>query len=229
MENALKDTIENSTAKFVDFLCAPCVGTLDVGDDFTWGRNVITSQFLPQKPYVFTMELLMNESGAYYSTVLTDFEPIIVKHFDDAIRRTHNVCQIDPLLLSSLIFADNLRLSSVGLLEPFIVERRNYLRLCYRKALIPLKAYAEQYREHVDLFMENVNDFIEDLKDANKSSQEIKEEISLQMKMKENLERTLPASITIGPFFIIVEPLKMFLINKRIEIIKKMLDMFAER
>jgi dynein heavy chain, axonemal len=40
---------------------------------------------------------------------------------------------------------------------------------------------------------------------------------------------TLPASITIGPFFINVDPLKQFLINKRRDIADKLLKMLAER
>jgi dynein heavy chain len=229
MEDCLRDLVFCSTASYCDLLCIPCEGMLGLQEDFVWGRDMINSLFLPRTDHVFTMELLMNENGAYYSNDLNDFEPIIVKHFDEAIRRTHNVSQIDPLLLSSLLYDGELRYSSVGLLDPAIVERRNHLRLCYRKALLPLRAYAAQYQEHVQLFTMNVAAFIAGIRDANKSAQEIKEEISFQIRMRENLERTLPANITIGPFFIVVEPLKKFLINKRIELTKKMLDMFAQR
>lgn len=45
--------------------------------------------------------------------------------------------------------------------------------------------------------------------------------------MKNNLETTLPASIIIGPFYIFTDILKQFLVNKRQEIIGKLLDVFA--
>lgn len=45
--------------------------------------------------------------------------------------------------------------------------------------------------------------------------------------MKYNLETTLPATIIIGPFYILTDYLKQFLINKRQEIISKLLDVFA--
>lgn len=45
--------------------------------------------------------------------------------------------------------------------------------------------------------------------------------------MKYNLETTLPASIIIGPFYILTDYLKQFLVNKRQEIIGKLLDVFA--
>lgn len=47
--------------------------------------------------------------------------------------------------------------------------------------------------------------------------------------MKLNLESTLPVTIVIGPFFITIEQLRTFLINKRQEICLKLLDMFAQR
>lgn len=45
--------------------------------------------------------------------------------------------------------------------------------------------------------------------------------------MKNNLEVTLPPSIIIGPFYIFTDYLKQFLVNKRQEIIGKLLDAFA--
>lgn len=45
--------------------------------------------------------------------------------------------------------------------------------------------------------------------------------------MKYSLETTLPATIIIGPFYIHTDHLKQFLINKRQEIIGKLLDVFA--
>lgn len=56
---------------------------------------------------------------------------------------------------------------------------------------------------------------------------EFKEEIGYQLKMKYNLESTLPASIIIGPFLILTDHIKQFLVNKRQEIASKLLDVFA--
>lgn len=58
---------------------------------------------------------------------------------------------------------------------------------------------------------------------------EYKEEIYNQFKMKESLELTLPDKIVIGPFTIIVDPLKQYLINKRQELAQKLLDQFARK
>lgn len=64
-------------------------------------------------------------------------------------------------------------------------------------------------------------------KDEQHSPAEFKEEISYHYKMKWNLEMTLPASIIIGPFNIITEPLKQFLVNKRQEICTKLLEVLT--
>lgn len=47
--------------------------------------------------------------------------------------------------------------------------------------------------------------------------------------MKSNLEATLPTTTIIGPFFITIEKLRIYLITKRQELAVKLLDMFAQR
>ncbi|KAF2895248.1 hypothetical protein ILUMI_10928 [Ignelater luminosus] len=73
----------------------------------------------------------------------------------------------------------------------------------------------------------DVNAFIEQYKEEQHQASEYKEDISFQLKMKDNLEATLPSNIVIGPFYINTEPLKLFLVNKRQEIANKMLDQFC--
>lgn len=54
--------------------------------------------------------------------------------------------------------------------------------------------------------------------DGNPSLSRIKEEISMQIKMKLKLEKTLPETITIGLFFISIKSLKNVLVRKRIDL-----------
>lgn len=58
---------------------------------------------------------------------------------------------------------------------------------------------------------------------------DIKEEILMNIRMKKYLEETLPSNIVIGPFFILVLPLKRFLIKKRQDMIDKLLVMLNEK
>lgn len=58
---------------------------------------------------------------------------------------------------------------------------------------------------------------------------DIKEEITLQLKMKQNLEVTLPNSIYIGPFNVNVRLLKDFLTQKRQDCATGLLAMLTQR
>lgn len=51
----------------------------------------------------------------------------------------------------------------------------------------------------------------------------------MHYQLKEELEENLPPHIVIGPFYVNVLPLKLFLINKRQELITKLLDMYCAR
>lgn len=62
-----------------------------------------------------------------------------------------------------------------------------------------------------------------------KTAAEVKEDISLHHRLKRSLEETLPNLIFVGPFYVQIEHLRVFLINKRQEIINKLLDLFAAR
>lgn len=58
---------------------------------------------------------------------------------------------------------------------------------------------------------------------------EVKEEISKQFRLRKQLKITLPNKIIIGPFIVVVEPTKTFLIDKRTELINRLLKMYSIR
>lgn len=86
---------------------------------------------------------------------------MLLKLYDNAIKFTHTINQVHPYLLSNLKFPPDLYLSSVGLLSEQVVEVRKKFLLGYKKALIPLKAYAAEYRMHQELFSMDINNYIE--------------------------------------------------------------------
>lgn len=229
MQNALRNLVLNSTLLYCNLLCNPCKCLLNVTDDYVWGKDVINSPFKPNELHVFTLVLHMEGNEVFYSTHPDSFKPIIIKLFDDSIRQTHFIHQINPMVMTSLVFANDLYLSSVGLLEPIIIERRELLLLCYERAVVPLKAYSMQFLKFTKFFNLNIDNFLQSMIETEKTSQDIKEEISLQIRLKENVERTLPMSIQIGPFLINVDPLKQFLLSKHQELTDKLLNMLAER
>lgn len=88
-------------------------------------------------------------------------QKILLRLYDTALRLTHTINQVHPYLLSNLRFPPDLCLSSVGLLDEGVVEIRERFLLGYRKAVIPIMAYAKEYRIHMELFLMDVNGYIE--------------------------------------------------------------------
>lgn len=66
-------------------------------------------------------------------------------------------------------------------------------------------------------------------KEENHPAVEVKEEVALQLRLKNNLISTIPPSIVIGPFIVQINDLKMFLVNKRHEIASRQMSEFAIR
>ncbi|XP_058453451.1 dynein axonemal heavy chain 1 [Malaya genurostris] len=228
MQTALRDLVLDSTDNYIHCICDPCRLCLPVEDGFRWEENLIDSPFDSGKQPVFYVLLKMKEDGPCYSTDPDEFEPCLILLFDEAIRRSHDIHTIDPSLFGSLIFATDLYLSSVGLRDSVMMKRSDVLVLSCRKALIPLKAYAARFAEFKQLFFTNVAEHVETVK-SSKSSLQVKEEISFQIRMRESLERTIPLSIVIGTFWVDVKPLREALIQKRKDITFALLAMLTER
>ncbi|KAF7272031.1 hypothetical protein GWI33_015147, partial [Rhynchophorus ferrugineus] len=229
MQYTLRLLVENSLQAFINMVETPCLPCLSADDDFLWGNDLINSPFISHVSPIFSLQLKMDENGAFYSTPPENFAEVLLKLFDEALRQTHQIRQVHPLLLSNLRFPADLCLSSVGLLADEVCHIRNRFLLAYKKALIPLKAYAKEYDVHVNLYTLNIPDFIKNYEIDQKTAAEVKEDISQHYRLKRSLEETLPNLIYIGPFYISIDHLRLFLINKRQEIINKLLDLFCSK
>ncbi|XP_052864070.1 dynein axonemal heavy chain 1 [Anopheles cruzii] len=229
MQDTLRDLLFESTAAYIHHLVNDCRSILSLDESFSWDTNLIDSPFEPQRSPVFRLTMEMGPKCAFYSTDPDQFLLLLPDIMDVAIEGSHFVHTIEPSLMQSLIFVDNLYLSSVGLIDPVMVEQRNRLVSYYRKSAVPLQAYATRYNAYMDLFFTNVQEFTEQTKATDKTSSELKEDIEFQIRMRQNLERTVPLSITIGPFWVSVEPLREALIRKRHELADALLTLLAEK
>ncbi|XP_074037842.1 dynein axonemal heavy chain 1 isoform X2 [Leptinotarsa decemlineata] len=229
MQHTLRLLVENSIQIFINMVESPCLPCLRVQDDFVWGPELTVSPFISRAPPLFSLQLKMNEHGAFYSTPPESFRQVLLRLFDDGLKQTHQINQVHPFLLSNLRFPKNLTLSSVGLLAEEVCRIRERFLLAYEKALIPLLAYADEYKVHVQLYTMDVNNFIETYKNEQHTASEVKEEVSLHHRLKNSLEVTLPNIIFIGPFYVSIDHLRLFLISKRQEICQKLLHMFETR
>ncbi|KAL1506671.1 hypothetical protein ABEB36_005994 [Hypothenemus hampei] len=229
MQYTIRLLVLNSLQVFINMVETPCLPCLNVEQDFVWGENLIDSPFVPSAAPIFTLQLRMDETGAFYSTIPEQFKEVLLRLFDEALKQTHQIRQVHPFLLSNLRFPPDLCLSSVGLLADEVCEIRNRFLLAYEKACIPLKAYAKEFDIHVNLYTLNIADYIKNYEIDTKTASEIKEDISQHYRLKRSLEETLPNVMFIGPYHILIEHLRAFLINKRQDIINKLLEIFAAR
>ncbi|KAK5644094.1 hypothetical protein RI129_007939 [Pyrocoelia pectoralis] len=228
MQYALRLLVENSTQSFVNLVETPCQCCVHLNDDYVWESNFINSPFKPYTQPIFGLLLKMDPTdGAFYSTDPRRFKKELLNLYDTAVSMTHYVNQVHPSLLKHLKFPSDLYLSSVGLLDKDVCALRERLLRGYDKAIIPLFAYAATYSVHMELYTLNINAYISGYLEEQHIAIEYKETISSHLKMKDNLEVTLPTRIVIGPFYINIEPLKTFLMNKKQEIADKLLDQFA--
>ncbi|XP_055547680.1 dynein axonemal heavy chain 1 [Wyeomyia smithii] len=228
MQTALRDLVLTSTDRFYHCICDSSRLCLLVEENFRWTENLIESPFESGEQPVFYLLLQMGDEAPFYSTEPDEFEATMKSLFNEAIIRSHDVHLIDPTLFGSLIFATDLYLSSVGLQDPVIEKRRNHIILCCQKTIIPLKAYAHRYIEFKELFFTNITEYVENIK-LTKTSLQVKEEISFQIRMRESLEKTLPLSIVIGPFWVNVRPLREALIQMRKDLTAAILQMLTKR
>ncbi|XP_043259684.1 dynein axonemal heavy chain 1-like [Colletes gigas] len=230
MQYALRMLVERSIVVYRKSLENPALCTLDTDESFVWGTNLVDSRFKSVYNPIFRVEIRMNEKEAIYSTNPDEFVKTIVSLYDNALAMCHQVRQVHPFLLPALKFPSDLFMSSVGLLEDHVCHVRDRLKLAYQKSVIPLKAYAREYHRFLDLFNLDVANYVEEYKNEDDlTTADIKEAIEAQIAMKNNLEAILPKYIAIGPFQVIVQPLRDFLMQKRHDCITGLLAMLTEK
>ncbi|XP_055905179.1 dynein axonemal heavy chain 1 [Eupeodes corollae] len=230
MQEALQILLEKSITSYSHLLNNPCLDFLDIQSDYVWTNDLLKTPFNRLNlPPVFRIVLQVNCNGPFYSTDPTEFEPTVTKLLYTTLMSTCGIRIIEPDSLLNLSFDKNLYIYTVELIENMYIEHVNRLHASYSKAVIPLNAYLQKYECFVEFHEMVVDEYIQEFAQSEKSSQEFRSEIIWQKEQKEYLRAILPESIVIGPFDIYVEPLKKYLVNKRIEIIRKLFLYYVER
>lgn len=84
----------------------------------------------------------------------------MLRLYDYAVKETHSINQVHPMLLKYLKFPADLYLSSVGLLDKDVCALRERMLRGYHKAVIPLIAYAAEYKVHLEFYTLNTTEFV---------------------------------------------------------------------
>uniref|UniRef100_A0A1B0AXK8 Dynein heavy chain linker domain-containing protein n=1 Tax=Glossina palpalis gambiensis TaxID=67801 RepID=A0A1B0AXK8_9MUSC len=174
--------------------------------------------------------LSVSEDGKdVFNTNPEEFQVAMKEIFKKSLEKTNAVRCIDAETLINLRFAPNLFILTVELIEELYLECDELMQRCYAKAVIPLISYSRKYDHYGDFYLLNVQQYMQNYKAAKKSSMQVKTDILEHKRQKEELRVTLPPTIIIGPFLVIVDPMKQHMIRKRIEIVKKIFEYYVDR
>ncbi|XP_068442262.1 dynein axonemal heavy chain 1 [Clinocottus analis] len=229
LQDTLRFLVQDSLLSFTQMVLNACHNVLTCPQDLVWDDRLVISPYKPLKNPLFLLDLLMNQTGVYYSTPLENFEPSLVNLFDEAIRATYLVPQPDEFVMQNLFIGGGEKLFSVNLHEPKIDVLRKKVSNALIQAAIPLRAYAVKYEKFLELYNSDIKTLLLSHTYEEQTSQEVKKEVEQNLKDKETLERSLPCSIVIGPFMVRVVAVRQTLSNKRKALGDAMLEHFTQK
>ncbi|KAI7795154.1 dynein axonemal heavy chain 1 [Triplophysa rosa] len=228
-QDSLRFLVQDSLASLAKLVLDACHSVIHCPKDLSWGFDLKNSPYMPKNKPLFTVELVLDQTGVRYSTPLESFETSIVNLFDKGILSTHNLPQLDKFVLKNLFIAGDLVLESVGLWEPEVKNLKETISLALRQAVIPLKAYADEYKCYLELHNLDINTFLELHSQEKQTPQEVKQEVLEHLKQMENLDKSIPSIIVLGPFLVSVEEVRQSLVNKRRALANAVLNRLALR
>uniref|UniRef100_A0A1A9VTS0 Dynein heavy chain linker domain-containing protein n=1 Tax=Glossina austeni TaxID=7395 RepID=A0A1A9VTS0_GLOAU len=229
MQESMHVLLEKSITNFSQFLCDPCMQFLNITNDYKWTNDYIETEF-PFPKAIFSLILSVSEDGkVVFNTNPEDFQIAMKQIFKKSLEKSNAVRCIDAETLINLRFAPNLFILTVELIEELYLQCDDLMQRCYAKAIIPLISYSHKYDHYVDFYLLNVQQYMQNYKAAKMSSMQVKNDILEHKREKEELRDILPPTIIIGPFLVIVDPMKQHMIRKRIEIIKKIFEYYVDR
>uniref|UniRef100_A0A8C5KDU7 Dynein axonemal heavy chain 1 n=1 Tax=Jaculus jaculus TaxID=51337 RepID=A0A8C5KDU7_JACJA len=228
LQDTLRFLVQDSLASFSQFISDACYSVLDCTDDMVWGDDLINSPYRPRKNALFIIDLVLDSSGVHYSMPLENFEVTLLNLFDKGILATHAVPQLEKLVMEDIFISGDPLLESVGLHEPLVEELRAVITNAVHKAMIPLQAYAKEYRKYLELNNNDIATFLKAYQTQCPSATEVREVVLTHLKEKTILDNSLPGSIVIGPFYINIDNVKQSLSKKRKALATSMLEVLAK-
>ncbi|KTF88877.1 hypothetical protein cypCar_00027703 [Cyprinus carpio] len=227
-QDTLRFLVQDSLASLAELLLDACHNVLQCPKDLTWGPDLINSPYKPKKKPLFSVDLVLDQTGVGYSTPLESFETSVINLFDKGILSTHNIPQLDKFVMKNLLVVGYV-LDTVALWEPDVNNLRESISLALKQAIIPLRSYAREYECHLELHNSDINTFLELHSQENQTVQEVKQEVLEHLREMELLNQSIPSAIIIGPFKVSVEAIRQSLVKKHRALASAVLDRLALR
>lgn len=216
MQDSLRYLVQDSLVSYTQMVVDSCWQVVDIKDDYSWTENdLINSYIKPKRNPVFLIDLIIDKDGPKYNTPYENFENVLCNLFEKAIQSTLNVPQMEKYVMEDIFWSGTPLLESVGKQEPHILELKKTIIHMINLALIPLRAYAKVYDRYTHIMNLNVDQYIKDFEKTEKTIDQVREEVKTHLREKEILEKLIPNSIVIGPFYLITSKIRENLSNKR--------------
>ncbi|GCB64000.1 hypothetical protein scyTo_0013272, partial [Scyliorhinus torazame] len=229
LQDSLRYLVQDSLVNYTQMILDGCHSSLNCSSNFKWGEDLLNSNFKPRKMPIFILDLNLDNSGVHFSTALDRFKPVVVALFDKAITATQHVPHIEKFVLEEMFQSGTPLLESVWHNEPPVQELRNTIKMAIGKALIPLKSYAKEYEQFIELNELDIEKYVNAFSNLDPTVHEVKLEVEQHLKKKDQIENTIPSTITIGPFTISVESLRTNLSKKCNNLAQSVLKVFSKK
>ncbi|XP_030213444.1 dynein heavy chain 1, axonemal [Gadus morhua] len=224
LQDSLRFLVQGSLQGLAQLVLDSCHCVHAAPPELVWGSDLITSPYRPKKNPLFLVDLVLDQTGVHYSTPLEVFGSSVINLFDKGIMATHNVPQLDKFVMQQMFYSGVPLLESVGLWEPAVCELRDQVSAALRQACGPLRAYAAEYEQYLELHNSDLESLLWAQKQVAQTAQEVKKEVLEILKEKKRLESSLPSLIVIGPFAVSVDSVRQALSKKRKALANGMID-----
>ncbi|XP_026529026.1 dynein heavy chain 1, axonemal [Notechis scutatus] len=228
LQDSVRYLVQDSLVNFTQLFLDACYSVLDCPENMMWGDDLVNSPYKPRKNPLFIIDLALDSFGVHFSTPLENFETSIISLFNKGILATHSIPQLEKYVLENMFICGTPLLESVGLNEPAVIELRNTICTCIRKALIPLQAYAKNYEKYLELNNRDIHSLLKEYEISCPSAPEVREIVNKHLAEKELLDNSLPSFMVIGPFHLSVEGVRQSLSKKCKALATSMLDILAK-
>uniref|UniRef100_A0ABD2WRH4 Dynein heavy chain 1, axonemal n=1 Tax=Trichogramma kaykai TaxID=54128 RepID=A0ABD2WRH4_9HYME len=232
METALQTLIDASSLRYITSLELPTLCLLQLDESRAWEEADLKSPRLTSAyPAIFEIELYMDKDKPHYTTDLDLFREKLSGIYSNALKLCQSIRQVHPLVLKNLKFPQNLFVKPLNLVDQTELIEEVYRRLdrAYSKAVIPLRAYIKRYEKYRELYLLNVDEYIDNFFNEEFTVAQFKEEISRQQELRAKIAEQIPERLGIGPFVVDVRKLRAELQKKHEDIVDGLLVAYVER
>ena len=184
-----------------------------------------------EKQPLFALDLVERDGAFSYSTSPEQFEKIILDLFDNAIKCTDEIPQVEKFVMTQYFWkrdGDGPFLETVRKDEERVCALRERVRSAIRKSLAPLQDYLHTYNELLDLVRLNRQEYIKRYSEEEHTTEEMKEEIRKHMKAKKSVAQRIPPYITVGNFALDCQSFCYTMANKNQDLAKLVMDLICK-